>query len=347
MKVTLGIIYFLLIMHFGVDYAVHITNAHYFNYMIAHGFTLYNPNFNSGKQYVWAYGIFANLISGLFYFVFGKFTVKILEIVLFTIVVFVANKHIRNKLRLTFFLLCAYIILPYTGAYLYLFSMTVFILGYYSRNKKTSIITKIIAGLNHVFFTLFNFYYFRKNKKLLALTAIIFAIQVINIWLHTQPGDEALWLNAGVLGARASLNALLGVKTSKKKLVYFASACFTFFYLLINLPGVFVYAINIINENYYDLPHLNGTARFASYSEWSGLYEMQLKNVTLSTPLTYHEQTHHFKSEEDYLRFLSEKNVSYVILDKNIFGSYEHKLLEKNFNKLIKNDRYILYEVKS
>src|SRR3989344_2829796 len=145
----------------GPDLYTHLHQGWLFNYMFDnHVFLAKDFSMLSGQHSLYGFGTISYAIAGIAWFTLDKHTIKVLELLFFTGIIFASFNLFKNKLILPFWYAIIFIRVLLPDSYAYLTSMFLFYMGMYIikkfNRKRYGDLLIILAGANHPYFAVSN-----------------------------------------------------------------------------------------------------------------------------------------------------------------------------------------------
>ncbi len=144
-----------------------------------------DPYLLSGNQITYNYGIFSYIISGALYKWFGMYTIDIITTLLVIVLIFIADKIIKNDPITKSFIILSLTIFTIPDSYVALFSLTFLWISFYLADNKTKwwIVPMIIACINHPVSIIPALYFVLKDKNVIFIFGAISAYFAAIIYL--------------------------------------------------------------------------------------------------------------------------------------------------------------------
>ncbi len=353
------------------------SNIHWgwlYNYMIEHG-VLLEKDFSmlSGNQALYGAGVFSHILSGLGWSAFGKATVKIFEVLLFSGIVLLSLSIFRNRNVLFFWYAMIFVKILLPDSYPYLLSAFLFYLGVYFikrfRDKPYGDIAISVAGLNHPYVAVSNLataFFGRLHLFLISLVIVgvqflvikyVFLSGVVNFELDNILD---LAIRSAVLlfpfAAEFAPRFLLRLMSLRAAYLVVAAGIlliYPVFFVPFEMgwkEGISCY----YTKTYSDVPSLQGNIRIVDNCR-SWIYVFPLKGMVTSLSPYFEGQHYQTKwSEEEYLSYLSETKTSYVIFckkckirTKTLEETGELGILGENFPVYAELEDYTIFDARN
>ncbi len=355
-----------ILFYIAPDHPTHLHNGWVFNKMLKTGqFHIFDPYTGGGHQFLWSYGVPANFIVAVLWFAFSEFSLNIAEAAIFAVFLFYSTKIIKDEKKLVVWWLLTYFILPFTGAYVYLLSFTLFFIGFTKKGKLKSAL-QLLAGINHVYFSMINLLFVsRKRKNFFNAQIIILAIQLSMILILRLGGGYAGLMIFGIFWFRLLAVAYPYVFTEWIKLkpslikvrrpgklnkAYKIGATTGIAICMIVFPMMSNTEFTEYNFDKLPIhPDSNGTARLVDINI-IGVYQLPKQGLVLSTSQYFHEQENLIFNKTKYLDMLKKYNISYVIYCANCIisnMSQEKKFLEEEFKAIYSDNEYMVFDTRN
>ncbi len=370
--IALAIVLSTLIIN-GLDLTHHMHNAWIYNTMIKEGrIILYDPFFKD--QITYAYGIVAYIVAGLFWFVVGSLSIKVV-IALCILIEYVVLLKLFERDDLWIFLLTLLnLFFTIFDAYVAIFSNCLFWLAIYAYyNKKVWWpIPLLISAFNHPYTFISSLFFLIEEPTLLMPEALIFAWFILSTKTFSTstyiPVYTIFMAAARVLANIAPIMALFLKgrihKTDVKVLEAISKVTVTLpqmitFSIVIYSVGftiaiyfLVVQPFGYIDESMYDgMPHVDGIIRVIDFIHLPSVFWLPKHNLTLEEG-SFRENDpqylvwRYWDNFSSYEYYLDSNNISYVLVCNRCNPpTNEIDLLKEHFPIVWKNDYYMLFYV--
>jgi hypothetical protein len=361
----------------GVDLYSHLHFSWIYNYMMDNKvFLLYDFSTLGGQQFLYSIGVVAYVLSGALWFLAGKASVHLVELV-GLVVLFLVSQKIFGKNLLTWgWLVLVFLFMLLPDTYPYFISAVLFYLGLClikvkkDRLGETAI---LLAGLNHPYVSVANLVFlFGKRTFLKIGVVLIFLVQLTvfgykffsGVGYGIIPTALLIWIIPSLLIRTSVLFFPLAIK------LFFPSAIkkirFRYVWGVLLIGTMFLYYVNYTtavpiqykincyyNNKYADVGRLDGNVRIVDICR-NGIYSLpEQGNVLTISPYFEGQQYYEYWETNQYLNYLKEKNASYVIHCRNcswftteLKPANELEILQQNFPLYKETDEYLIFKVK-
>lgn len=321
----------------GNDIYQHIHQSWLYNHMIREQtFFREDPLMLSGHQPILGFGVPSFVVAGIVEFAFHKWTIKLLESLIFLGIILVSRKLFRDRNMLLFWyaLILMKLLLP--DSYPYLMAMFLFYLGVFFIRKNarepTGDLIITLAGLTHPYVALINlFTIFMGRVKLFVMSLAIIALHFLVLKYVFYSGmvdfEFSLILDLALRSAvflfpfyASSLPSALRKLISKRNAAIITAVSLLVIYPIFYVPfqmGVREGINCYYTKTYDEIPNLAGNVRIVdNCRNW--IYVFPLRGISSSLSTFYQGQFYqHMWSTSEYLSYLNTTNTSYVIFCKN------------------------------
>ncbi|MBD3203798.1 hypothetical protein GF327_05860 [Candidatus Woesearchaeota archaeon] len=360
-KILLSLVFFISVVFLftaGTDIFLHVHNIEVYNKMISEKtFWLYDQTLANGKSFLYPYGVVAYLFGAVLWPLFNKYTIKIVELILFWILFyFTKNRFSKNKLEVWY--LITFFIILYFDSYVYFVSFFLFHISFLFKGYKKDFI-QLLAGFNHPQVSIVNLFFVSKKRKIFSLLSIfIFFFQffLLRIIFHQTTGRGFDPLDFIYMIFRSVVllypiipKHLLNFKVPNIKPAYYFLMIFTPFILVeagkIGLETS--WAIDNLSmcfhqDKYEDLPYLKGNIRVVDLCR-TWVYLLPQKNMSSAESQWYTDHNlDYIWTLDEYKDYLDKNRIKYVVhclncswpADRNMVS---YTLINFNFERFMQD----------
>ena len=358
----------------GPDLYTHLHQGWLFNYMFDnHVFLAKDFSMLSGQHSLYGFGTISYAIAGIAWFTLDKHTIKVLELLFFTGIIFASFNLFKNKLILPFWYAIIFIRVLLPDSYAYLTSMFLFYMGMYIikkfNRKRYGDLLIILAGANHPYFAVSNLAtIFLKRKMLFIISLAMVPIHFVLLKYFLFTGSVGfefdnlldlfimrpaiLFFPFYIQLVPKGIRKLANIKTAYALVIVGTVISYPLlaFPLDLGLDGLRCY----YQTDYSEIPYLTGNIRIVDgCRNWVYIFPLR-GMVTTQSP--YFEGQYYYNTWEDgqYLSYLKNGNTSFVVFckdckirTKTLQETGELEILNKNFPVYYDLERYTVFYVEN
>jgi hypothetical protein len=350
----------------GIDLTHHLETSRVYYEMIAQGEVLTrNPYLLAGQQATFTYGIPFYAVSGLLWFLFGRFTVDILMLLISLLSFFIMRKIVKDVFYQTISLLLLWGFVIPDSYIAYCANFFLWLTAYlYIRGKGSYRIPLAVACLTHPFSVVVGLYYVYKERNNGILVGIFLCYHLVITFVFASQGNVALpnIINTFIARVAIGLFPLLLHEKIRGKIIKTASVTLAGAIIIANVVLFLLIEpmqLRGFYEGYHTLfkkfPDISGNMRVVDYDYLPSAYYFHKKGLTINTgsffeswiPATRRKWT----DREEYQQYLGEHHIDYVLTCKEcgaIFpGAHptEKAILSRNYQPVWENQYYTLYTI--
>lgn len=350
----------------GVDLYTHLHFSWLYNQMFRHFSPMvYDFSTLNGHQFIYTVGPVSYILSGLLWFIFGKWSVMLLEIAGLGVLFFTSQKVLGKMLAIAW-LVPVYLFMMLSHMYPYFLSVVLFFLGLYlMKIKKDRLgeISVLLAGLNHPYISATNLVFLFSKRKFLKIgIVVVLLVQVLifgrkfysGIGYEKVPLALTLWTIPALLIRTTVLFSPFVAKVFLPKVVnalkfwhvWAALLIFTIPMYHVNYTTDLSFGYKIscyYGDKYSDVGKLDGNVRVVDICR-NGLYSLPMQGNILTVSPYFEGQDYYtyWESPEQYRTFLNRTNASYVIHCKNCTWETT-KLKQANELEMLQRNNFTVY----
>ena len=350
----------------GIDLTHHLETSRVYHEMIAQGAVLTrNPYLLAGQQTTFTYGIPFYIVSGLLWFLFGRFTIDILMLLTSLLSFFIMRKIVKDVRYQTMSLLLLWGFVIPDSYIAYCANFFLWLTAYlYLRRKGRYQIPLAVACLTHPFSVVVGLYYVYKERKNGILVGIFLCYHLVITFVFASQGNIVLpnIINTFIARVAIGLFPLLLQEKIREKIIKVTSRILTWAVVAANVVLFLLIEpmqLRGFYEGYHTLfktfPDISGNMRVVDYDYLPSVYYFHKKGLTINTGSFFESwiliTRRKWKDRAEYQQYLGEYHINYVLSCKEcgtIFpGAHptEKAILSRNYQPVWENQYYILYSI--